>query len=117
MIARTVICAAMACAGCGHWTELSEVSCPPAGTKLGYTSFAAGFMDQHCNSCHSAPDGDRKGAPLGVVLDNYQGLYNLRERVFLRAAADNTTMPPGPDDPPAASREQLAEWIACGAPR
>ena len=40
-----------------------------------------------------------------------------RERIFLRSAADNTTMPPGPDDPPIEERAKLAEWIACGAPR
>jgi uncharacterized membrane protein len=100
---------------CAHWTELDEVSCPPGGTTLRYRD-AAGFMAAYCNRCHSAPEGERSGAPLGVVVDNYASVYNLRERIFLRAAADNTTRPPGPDDPPAAERAQLAEWIACGAP-
>ncbi len=104
-------------AACGGWTELADVSCPPGGTTLSYENFAEGFMGAYCNRCHSAASGDRSGAPLGTVLDNYPGLYNLRERVFLRAAAGNTTMPPGPDDPPQRQRDELAEWIACGAPQ
>jgi hypothetical protein len=38
------------------------------------------------------------------------------DRIFARAAGDNTSMPPGPDDPPEAERAMLAEWLACGAP-
>jgi hypothetical protein len=109
--------AGAALAACGHWTELGDVPCPPGGTTLTYGNFGADFMASYCNRCHSAPEGDRNGAPLGVVLDNYASVYNLRERVFLRAAADNTTMPPGPDDPPADERDRLAVWIACGAPK
>ncbi len=114
---RALALAALAgAAACGSWTELSDVPCPPGGTTLRYASFAEGFMGAYCNRCHSAPEGDRNGAPLGIVLDTYPGVYNLRERIFLRAAASNTTMPPGPDDPPQAERDRLAEWIACGAP-
>jgi hypothetical protein len=39
-----------------------------------------------------------------------------RTRIFARSAADNDSMPPGPDDPPEAEREKLADWLACGAP-
>jgi hypothetical protein len=39
-----------------------------------------------------------------------------RERIYIRAAGSNDSMPPGPDDPPRAERDKLAEWLACGAP-
>jgi hypothetical protein len=104
-------------AGCGQWTELSEVSCPPEGTDLSYTNWAGGFFAEHCNSCHSVSSVDRRGAPIAYVFDTHDQVYALRERIFLRAAGDNTSMPPGPDDPSAEERDRLAEWIACDAPR
>ena len=101
---------------CGNWTDLDEVSCPPEGTQHTYASVAEPFMARHCNGCHAVDAHDRRGAPRAYVFDTYDQVFALRERIFLRSAADNTTMPPGPDDPPEDERWQLAEWIACGAP-
>jgi hypothetical protein len=103
-------------AACGSWTELEDVSCPPEGTDLTYDNFAVSFFASYCNRCHSVSTEDRKGAPLAYVFDTYDQVHVLRERIFLRSAADNDTMPPGPDDPPIDQRDKLAEWIACGAP-
>lgn len=100
---------------CG-WTELEDVECPPEGTDLTYDNFGRTFFIKHCNTCHSTSVDDRNGAPIAYVFDTYDQVYALRERVFLRSAADNITMPPGPDDPPQEERDDLAEWIACGAP-
>ena len=110
-----VLCA-LGLSGCGAFTELEDVSCPPEGTEITYDGFARGFFLKHCNTCHAAGAEDRRGAPITYVFDTYDQVYALRERVFLRAAADNITMPPGPDDPPQEERDQLAEWIACDAP-
>lgn len=107
---------AVALTACGQWTELDEVSCPPEGTELTYDNFAVGFFDGHCNTCHSVDAHDRRGAPVAYVFDTFDQVYATRERVFLRSAADNVSMPPGPDDPGEEERWQLAEWIACGAP-
>lgn len=97
-------------------TTIEDRPCPPAGTTLTYDSFGKGFMDAHCQGCHGAPSAQRKGAPSGYDFGAVDDVRRYRSRIFSRAAADNTTMPPGPDDPPEAEREKLAEWLACGAP-
>ena len=104
-----------AASGCKE-TTLEERSCPPEGTTLTYESFGKGFIDQHCQGCHGLPSKDRRGAPSGYDFGSVDDVRRFRSRIFSRAAADNTTMPPGPDDPPADEREKLAEWLACGAP-
>lgn len=95
---------------------LEERPCPPEGTKLTYDNFGRGFMDAHCQRCHGAPSEDRNGAPSGYDFSSVDAVRKYKSRIFSRAAADNTTMPPGPDDPPVEEREHLAEWLACGAP-
>lgn len=102
--------------GCGGWTELADYECPPEGTEHTYDNFGKGFMSLYCNDCHSVAAEERRGAPQAYIFDTYDQVHVLRERIFIRAAADNITMPPGPDDPPEHERIKLAEWIACGAP-
>jgi hypothetical protein len=102
-------------AGCKE-TTIDDRPCPPAGTTLDYENFGREFMSAHCQRCHGMPSKDRQGAPSGYDFGSRDDVVRFRERIFSRAAADNTTMPPGPDDPPEAEREKLAEWLACGAP-
>lgn len=101
--------------GCKE-TTIDDRPCPPSGTTLTYDSFGRGFMSTHCQRCHGMPSKDRSGAPSAYDFGSRDDVLRYRERIFSRAAADNTTMPPGPDDPPEADREKLAEWLACGAP-
>jgi hypothetical protein len=96
---------------CGFGESIDERSCPPGGTKLTYENFGREFFDGHCTECH--------GAANGYSSRSFQTVESIREqkaRIYVNAAASNTTMPPGPDDPPRAEREKLAEWLACGAP-
>ena len=97
-------------------TTIDERVCPPGGTSLTYDSFGASFLANHCQSCHGASSGHREGAPSSFDFGTHAEAVRLRDRIFVRSAADNTTMPPGPDDPPPEERERLAEWLACGAP-
>ena len=107
--------AALLFAGCKE-TTLDERPCPPEGTKLTYESFGQKFMSDNCQTCHGMPSKDRQGAPSAYDFGSRDDVLRFRERIFLRAAADNTTMPPGPDDPSKQDREKLAEWLSCGAP-
>ena len=93
--------------------ELSDMPCPTAGTSLTYASFGQGFMAERCNTCHAT---SRAGAPSSVKFDTHEQIRARAARVFVRAAGPNVSMPPGPDDPPEAERDRLAEWLACGAP-
>jgi uncharacterized membrane protein len=100
---------------CGE-TSLAGAPCPDGGTDLTYEDFGRGFMAAYCDRCHASDVEDRQGAPGAYVFDSQAQVVAHAERVFARAAGDNVSMPPGPDDPPDAEREALAEWLACGAP-
>ena len=103
-----------ACLG-GTTEELDEEPCPP-DSELTYDNFGASFLDGNCQPCHASASEDRNGAPVSFTFDTADDVRSHRERIFARAAGRNTSMPPGPDDPPAEERALLAEWLACGAP-
>lgn len=103
-------------AGCFDATTIDEYPCPPGGTALTYATFGEDFLAANCETCHAADAPSRHGAPEAFTFDTPGEVRAHADRIFVRAAADNTTMPPGPDDPPADDRARLAEWLACGAP-
>ncbi len=107
---------ALGLGACVDLTELGDYDCPDGGSALDYQSFGKPFFDRWCNDCHSKGSSDRQGAPDDVNFDSRDQIAGQRERIFVRSAADNDSMPPGPDDPPRSEREKLAEWLACGAP-
>jgi uncharacterized membrane protein len=106
---------ALVLAGCGA-ASIEDHPCPAAGTMLTYDNFGKQFLDTHCQRCHGASGSDRQGAPSGYDFRTVEQVRALRDRIFARAAYENTTMPPGPDDPPEDERNKLGEWLSCGAP-
>src|SRR5690349_13089648 len=96
--------------GCDLVT-LDQQPCPTGGTALTYENFGERFFVAWCNRCHSAPDGDRNGAPDAYVFDTVMEVRAQKERIFARSASTNDSMPPGPDDPPITERDKLAEWL------
>jgi uncharacterized membrane protein len=113
---RGLALAALLASGCFDTTQLTDFPCPPAGTALTYAGFGRAFLASNCETCHAADAPSRHGAPTAFTFDTLDQVRAHADRIFVRAAADNTTMPPGPVDPPADERAQLAEWLACGAP-
>lgn len=97
--------------GCASETTLEGHPCPDAGTTLSYDMFGKSFMSRHCTSCHGGGDGhsSRSFATL-------ESIRVQRDRIFANAAEGNMAMPPGPDGPTLREREDLADWLACGAP-
>jgi hypothetical protein len=109
-VSRALFFVAALLGGCAP-TTLEDTPCPPTGTELTYESFGEPFFTAHCTRCHGGSHGYSSRAFASV-----ERIREDKERIFLVAAADNVSMPPGPDDPPAEDRQRLAEWLACGAP-
>lgn len=115
MVRRILLALALTSLSCAY-TTIDEHPCPPGGTTLTYASFGADFMGRYCQSCHGSASVDRAGAPGDFIFDTAEQVRRHRARVFVRSAAGNDSMPPGPDDPSREERDRLADWLACGAP-
>lgn len=101
-------------AACGaEAMPIDEMPCPDEGTDLTFENFGQAFLGEHCNRCHSE---GKSGAPRAFRFDTVDEVRDHSDRIFIRAAGPNVTMPPGPVDPPLDERDRLAEWLACGAP-
>jgi uncharacterized membrane protein len=110
------VLALLALVACGAANEsLEQRACPSGGTTLTYQTFGAEFFAQWCESCHAASSTDRNGAPPNVTFDTQAQVVQWKDRIYARAADDNTSMPLGPDGPDSTTRHQLGDWLACGA--
>jgi len=98
-------------AACSGADTIDQHACPPGGTTLTYDNFGKQFINDYCVSCHGGPNGYSSRAFTTV-----ESIRASKDRIYANAAADNTFMPPGPDDPPKSERDRLADWLACGAP-
>jgi hypothetical protein len=100
-----------AAAACSVGTSIDRHACPTGGTTLTYQNFGSGFFAAWCIRCHGGPNGysSRSFTTLDDIRQN-------KDRIFVNAAADNSFMPPGPDGPTTKERDDLADWLACGAP-
>lgn len=96
-------------------------TCPP-GSTLTYESFGRAFFEEYCQTCHASTvrGPARQGAPSSHTYDDRAMILAARDEIDLRAAAGpeaiNADMPRTYPVPTAAEREQLGEWLACGAP-
>jgi hypothetical protein len=95
---------------------LAERECPEE-SWLSFEDFGGPFLYDWCTGCHSSemPEGQRQNAPLGVDFDTLEDARAWADRIWVRAADHNATMPPvgGPEPD---ERSALGEWLACGAP-
>ena len=100
----------------GPWSSLAERPCPD-DSFLTYENFGGPFMLSYCTTCHASrlPADMRQGSPLEVDFDGLDDIRAQADRVWIRAADQNFSMPPvGP--PSDEERARLGEWLACGAP-
>jgi uncharacterized membrane protein len=99
----------------------SGASCPP-NSKLSYANFGQAFFQSYCLRCHTAAiSGAMRQAPLDRNFDELSMIRALAHQIDQQAGAgptqQNQVMPPGDNVLALAERMQLAEWLACGAPR
>jgi uncharacterized membrane protein len=80
------------------------------------------FFEDYCTRCHSTmpENGTRSGAPRGLDWDQIDVVREYAMQIDKMAAAGpdatNTAMPPRDPRPSVAERQNLGEWLACGAP-
>lgn len=86
-------------------TGIDSVSCPTDST-LTFTNFGEAFFSDYCTSCHTS----RESPTLAT-----QAQIQAHASQILEEAVYTTAMPEG-TDVSTAEREQLGEWLACGAP-
>jgi uncharacterized membrane protein len=106
--------------GCGGDSGTpTESTCDP---RLTYDNFGRAFMAAYCTKCHASDvsGGQRRGAPEDHDYDTIEGVQEDPTHVDLASAAGpagkNTRMPPYGAMPTDLEREQLGQWLACGAP-
>lgn len=101
--------------------KASGAACPP-GSTLTAENFGMGFMESYCTSCHSSArqGAARVGAPVDHNYDTVADVRRWAADIDKHAAAgplsENTLMPPSLPLPTLPLREQLGQWLACGAP-
>jgi hypothetical protein len=96
--------------GCSSAEKIEDHPCPQ-GSTLTYANFGQEFFAAYCVRCHGGPGGYSSRAFTTV-----ESIRASKDRIYVNAAGDNVTMPPGPDDPSEDERKKLADWLACGAP-
>ena len=81
---------------------------------LTYHNFGKGYMDLHCNGCHSSllPEHHRVGAPTGVSFDTYTEVMNWVDRIDTRSNSVDFPMPPG-GGPTEKELKMFNEWLYC----
>ncbi len=107
----------------GHEDEgpPSGATCPENST-LTWDTFGKGFMESYCTRCHatSVTGSARQGAPSDHNFESAALVRMQLEHIDQLAAAGpdstNTEMPLGDPTPTESERQQLGEWLACGAP-
>ena len=82
---------------------------------LSYHNFGKGYMDLHCNGCHSSllPEFHRVGAPVSVSFDTYKEVMDWVDRIDERSNSVDFPMPPG-GGPTEKELEMFNEWLYCG---
>jgi uncharacterized membrane protein len=105
---------------CGGDATPDDVPGPPdeetcRTSYVDYGNFGEPFALDWCRGCHSSalPADMRQNAPAEVNFDTHEDVLAWKDRILIRAAGAQPTMPPA-GGPSAAERALLAEWLGCG---
>ena len=81
----------LGCATDAPETDTGFCSDAPVAT---YHSFGAGFLQEHCQSCHASSAPNRNGAPEGIRFDDESLASAHYAQILSTAGSDSPTMPP-----------------------
>ncbi len=102
------VVAALLCLSACQSSGVPSGSTCPTDSVLTYETFGSAFMQTYCTDCHG-------GLKTLAGIRN-QGLAIIDEQAAAGPDAVNVSMPQGQDEPTELERQQLGEWLACGAP-
>ena len=102
-------------------TDLKSGATCPSGSQLSYESFGREFMQAFCIRCHTAAvSGAARQAPPDRNFDDLLSIrasaHVIDQQAVVGPVASRDTMPPDDPKPTLQERQQLGEWLACGAP-
>lgn len=99
-----------------EWPSFDARECPD-DSILTWENFGGPYVLSYCTTCHHSalPADGRQQAPVGVNLETVELVRAQADRIWIRGADQNATMPPV-GAPAADDRALLGEWLACGAP-
>jgi uncharacterized membrane protein len=86
-------------------TGISTVTCPTDST-LTYTNFGSAFISNNCLSCHANQESPKLSTRAQVQANASR---ILEAAVYSDAMPEDAAMT-------VETRQQLGEWLACGAP-
>jgi len=102
---------ATAVAGCAGLGDPTGAACPTDST-LSYDNFGQAFFTQHCTSCHNAAD----QSPAFDTVEKIRAEATNIDRAAGSGPKGTNTYMPESGNVPTPDREQLSQWLACGAP-
>lgn len=124
-LALAIVLAISGAAACTDTPPLfgpaTKAPCEP-GSTLTWENFGKKFMFDYCTRCHHTDlRGEaRHGATSFHDYDTVFGVRATDTHIDFTTAAGpdavNMSMPPDGKKPTLEERQQLGEWIACGAP-
>lgn len=98
--------------GCGEPEDEAAAELCDEAPVVTWESFGAGFVTESCQPCHASTSPDRVGAPLDVVFDTEEDVWDQADRVLAVTIGPSPTMPPAggvsEDD-----RTLLEIWLTC----
>lgn len=98
-------------AACSSDSGQATGSTCPVDSTLTYENFGQAFMTSYCLSCHT-----NREQPMLTTLSAIQAHIDDIDRVAAAGPDATNTVMPEDGSVPAAERQKLGEWLACGAP-
>ena len=98
--------------GCGDKIAIDTAGACSDVPTVTWNNFGHGFVLENCQGCHASTAPNRYSAPEEVYFDTVEDVWFWSERVLVRSAGDDPTMPPN-GGVQAEERTKLEWWLVC----